>query len=342
MRHRRPEDDAAPPDGGKRSTPVTLLTGFLGAGKSTLLARLSADPPDGLRIGAVVDDIGALGFDPTLVAAADGIGVELTNGCSCCGPSGDLVAALRSQASADVVVLEASGVADPFALAVLVEADPALSLDRIVAVVDATASVDSPIVARQLDAATVVVVTHLDRVPPADRATVVDLVAAAVPGRPVASSTLADPAVAPLLPGGPTGAHPGGERGPLALGPVGLRVADPRSVTADELEVLFAVDFGRGERRSPGHASGSAALLRAKGRLVVDGQVQLVQVTPTTASLRPDPSSVADPSRAAEPIPRPSAALGVTVVATDRSAAERLARSLAAGAPVVEAVRGVR
>ena len=91
-------------DGG---TGVTLLAGFLGSGKTTVLRRLLSDPA-GLRIAAVVNDVGAVNVDAaslnftagvdgdsqvTTSAAADRI--ELTNGCACCALADDLATSLE-------------------------------------------------------------------------------------------------------------------------------------------------------------------------------------------------------------------------------------------------------
>ena len=135
------------PDPGARSwgdtenpTPVCLLTGFLGVGKSFLLADLLVNPPADVRIKAIVNDVGALEFDPTLVESTDDVRVELTNGCGCCERTAELadsLAALADDPSCDLIVLEASGAADPLAIAQVIAADPSLRLDRIVAVTNA-------------------------------------------------------------------------------------------------------------------------------------------------------------------------------------------------------------
>nr|HML49093.1 GTP-binding protein [Clostridia bacterium] len=80
----------------KKVTPIAVLTGYLGSGKTTLVNRLLADP-QGLRIAVIVNDIGEINIDATLIAGsghasfADDSLVALTNGCICCSLRTDLI-----------------------------------------------------------------------------------------------------------------------------------------------------------------------------------------------------------------------------------------------------------
>ncbi len=101
---------------------VTIVTGFLGAGKTTWLKH-TLESPHGLRIGVVVNDVGAINIDAALVrrveaGAADGrrAVVELTNGCVCCDVRDDLAEALAELAAGGAcehLVVECSGAAEP-------------------------------------------------------------------------------------------------------------------------------------------------------------------------------------------------------------------------------------
>lgn len=118
---------------------LTVIGGFLGAGKTTLLNRLLRDPGD-RRLAVLVNDFGAINIDAELVQARDGELVSLTNGCICCGVSGDFIGELallrdRSDPPGHVVV-EASGVADPGQIAVLGDL-PGYRRDAAVVVADA-------------------------------------------------------------------------------------------------------------------------------------------------------------------------------------------------------------
>ena len=157
---------------------VTILTGFLGSGKTTVLRRLLAEPA-GLRIAAVVNDIGpvnvdAMAIDGLQVASRTSGRVELTNGCACCALVDDLAETLEVLASAgisDAIVVEASGVADPAILAAVAESAAGCVLDGVVAVVDAqqlTSQLDDPRVApavrRQIDVSHLVALSKVDEV----------------------------------------------------------------------------------------------------------------------------------------------------------------------------------
>lgn len=285
------------PEGGGAPVPVTILTGFLGSGKSTLLARLLADPDpepgSGSGVGpirAVVNDIGRLAFDPTLVASvsSDDGSVELTNGCGCCvaGAADELGRALdRAAPGARLVVLEASGVADPAAVAQVVTARPGLRVERTVAVVDAGALQrllalpgPSAVLHRQLEAATVIVLSHADGLPADERERAIDRVAALAPGRPVTLSTLDAPAHRALAPGSPTGSGFGPPGAGAAAGTAGSELV---VVTVEQRRSVDGAELRRALAERP------AGLLRGKGRLGVgDGHV-LVQFTPSGFSITP-------------------------------------------------------
>jgi G3E family GTPase len=115
-------------------TPVTLLTGFLGSGKTTLLRRLLADPALS-DTAVIINEFGEVALDHLLVEHLDEQTVLLGSGCVCCTVRGELATALRdlhSRRERGVVpafrrvVIESSGLADPFPVLSTLRADPVL------------------------------------------------------------------------------------------------------------------------------------------------------------------------------------------------------------------------
>ncbi|MFF5756608.1 CobW family GTP-binding protein [Streptomyces longwoodensis] len=171
-----------------RSTPqipVVVLAGFLGSGKTTLLNHL-LHRSGGSRIGAIVNDFGAIEIDAMAVAGALGDStVSLGNGCLCCAVDaseldGYLERLARPSAGIDVIVIEASGLAEPQELVrmVLASEHPGIVYGGLVEVVDAAefdeTRVRHPEIDRHLALADLAVVNKLDRAP--DGARVLDLV----------------------------------------------------------------------------------------------------------------------------------------------------------------------
>lgn len=153
------------------SLPVITLTGPLGSGKTTLLNHLLHHP--GTRLGVIVNDVGDISVDAALVAGTVTDLVPLAGGCVCCLPdAGALPQALTALADPrlrlDAVVVEASGLAEPAALARLVRthATGPLRPGGAVDLVDATAVTPGAATApHRYTAATLVAVTRADLLP---------------------------------------------------------------------------------------------------------------------------------------------------------------------------------
>jgi G3E family GTPase len=139
-------------------TPVNLLTGFLGSGKTTLLQRLLADPSPA-DCAVLINEFGEVGLDHHLLEPIDETIVLLQSGCVCCTIRGELSDAIRDlherRARGDIppfqrLVIESTGLADPFPILSTVHSDPVLRhhfrLGNVIATIDAVNA------AHQLDA----------------------------------------------------------------------------------------------------------------------------------------------------------------------------------------------
>ncbi|GAA2925509.1 CobW family GTP-binding protein [Streptomyces enissocaesilis] len=173
----------------KKQIPVIVLTGFLGSGKTTLLNHLLRRSR-GTRIGAIVNDFGAIEIDAMAVAGQLGDStVSLGNGCLCCAVDASeldvyLERLTRPAARLDVIVIEASGLAEPQELVrmVLASENERIVYGGLAEVVDA-AEFDAtrerhPEVDRHLALADLVVLNKTDRVGEERLASVLDTVRA--------------------------------------------------------------------------------------------------------------------------------------------------------------------
>lgn len=99
--------------------PLTIIGGYLGAGKTTLVNHILRHNA-GLRIAIIVNDFGSINIDAELIESQDGDAINLANGCVCCTLGSSLVLTLQQLTERDAppeyILIEASGVADPFNL----------------------------------------------------------------------------------------------------------------------------------------------------------------------------------------------------------------------------------
>ncbi|RSS78812.1 GTP-binding protein [Streptomyces sp. WAC06614] len=183
----------------RQPLPVVVLAGFLGSGKTTLLNHLLRSSR-GTRIGVVVNDFGAIEIDAMSVAGQVGDSmVSLGNGCLCCAVDGSELDAYleklsRPQHRIDVIVIEASGLAEPQEMIRMLVAneDPAVHYGGLVQVVDA-AEFDAtrarhPETDRHLALADLVVLNKADRVDAAALARVEEVIHGLCPGTPVVTA----------------------------------------------------------------------------------------------------------------------------------------------------------
>ncbi|GAA3486034.1 GTP-binding protein [Streptomyces cremeus] len=155
--------------------PVVVLAGFLGSGKTTLLNHL-LKRSRGTRIGAIVNDFGAIEIDAMAVAGQLGDStVSLGDGCLCCAVDASELDAYLAKltdpaAGMDVIVIEASGLAEPQELVrmLLASENPYAVYGGLVEVVDAAefgaTRVRHPEIVRHAAVADLVVLNKTDRV----------------------------------------------------------------------------------------------------------------------------------------------------------------------------------
>ncbi|MFT3968700.1 MAG: GTP-binding protein [Micropruina sp.] len=173
----------------RATVPVIALTGYLGAGKTTLLNHLLRASRS--RIGVVVNDFGTINVDAALISGQVDEPASIAGGCLCClSDAGGLDEALEKLAHPsrrlDAIVVEASGIAEPVALARLirfsgVERVRPGGLVDVINAVDHLETVDpggTPLA--RYAAASLTVINKIDRVPAGVRAERVSRIAARV------------------------------------------------------------------------------------------------------------------------------------------------------------------
>ncbi|MDI2125025.1 CobW family GTP-binding protein [Yinghuangia seranimata] len=173
--------------------PVVLVAGFLGAGKTTLLNHLLRSA-EGIKIAVVVNDFGSVNIDAMLVSAQVDSMVSLGNGCLCCVlDTSDLDGMFTRLARTrpDVIVVEASGVAEPGELVqmVLASRNQRIRYAGLLMVVDGAHFAETrdkhPEVARHLRYADLIVANKDDLLDAPSREALAAALTEAAPGVPV-------------------------------------------------------------------------------------------------------------------------------------------------------------
>lgn len=120
---------------------LIILTGFLGSGKTTFLKHFIEYHTQNNRFVAVIqNEIGQKGLDASVLEDSYGV-VEMDEGCVCCSLVGQLrkgIQQIQESYNPDVIILETTGLANPFnLLEELEEVKDLVRFDSITTVIDA-------------------------------------------------------------------------------------------------------------------------------------------------------------------------------------------------------------
>ncbi len=274
--------------GAAGAMPLTIIGGYLGVGKTTLVNHLLRSA-DGLRLAVLVNEFGELPIDRDLIEGRDGNVISIAGGCVCCSYGNDLVMTLQELAAGDVrfdhVLLEASGVGIPSAIAATVSLMGTYALDGIVVVADVETIEASArdrymgeTVIAQLAEADLVILNKRDLVDDAARNRVEGWIGAVAPGARVVTATRAALPPAVVLESF-LGRERGGGR---------ATVAAPDTYVTITPDVAERVDPEAFARRLI-----EQGYVRAKG-FVVDqgGEMRAVQVVGMRYEVAPAPAGV--------------------------------------------------
>lgn len=155
---------------------LLIISGFLGSGKTTLVLQAAKRfSSSGRKCALIENELGEIGIDGRYLAH-EGLQVrELFGGCICCTLSADLLAALhelRDRFGPELVIMEATGLADPGDIAANVKKSRMeLSSLSVITLIDAGRYVMlmemmTPLLTSQIMAADTVIINKIDRVAP--------------------------------------------------------------------------------------------------------------------------------------------------------------------------------
>jgi G3E family GTPase len=123
-----------------RKIPTTIFTGFLGSGKTTIISHLiDFLISQNLKVAYIKNEIGSEDVDGKLIRGKHIETKELLNGCICCtltGPFYFAISELVNTVKPDRIIIEASGVASPAAIALLVSSHTQIYRDGLISIID--------------------------------------------------------------------------------------------------------------------------------------------------------------------------------------------------------------
>lgn len=166
---------------------LVIVSGFLGSGKTTLVIALARQlvEREQRRVMLIVNDVGEIGIDGQLMRRLGADVYELFGGCICCQLGSDLVTLLQELTGkypVDLILMEASGVAEPARIVDTVQryGPPGLAIE-VLALVDVTRWLEmrpvlEPLLNGQVLAAGWILVNKVDAATPKAITAVVDAI----------------------------------------------------------------------------------------------------------------------------------------------------------------------
>ncbi len=144
-----------------------LITGFLGSGKTTFILNSLVKRYRDRRLAIVVNDFGQVSYD-RLRFYAEGLRVEGVEGaCFCCSALGELLEVLHTLKGADVLLVETSGLSDPYPVMQAMESEgfPPTSIVCVASALQLEEFLKEPLFLAQLELSDCVVLSFCDLLP---------------------------------------------------------------------------------------------------------------------------------------------------------------------------------
>lgn len=120
--------------------PTTIFSGFLGSGKTTIISHLiEILQKQAQQVVYIKNEIGDTDIDTKIMQGKGIRSKELLNGCICCTLVGPFVSSITEVVESfnpDRIIIEASGAADPSALALMISSHPLLERDGVIGIID--------------------------------------------------------------------------------------------------------------------------------------------------------------------------------------------------------------